>query len=379
MTRDEPGAWGKVWAQFTENLKRGWSWSGFERSCLFQNDGAGNFQDLAPVLGLDQVADGRGLAAGDIDRDGDLDLICTNRTSPPVQVLRNDFKTDRHFLFVELEPKDRQSAAGALIYVTAGGKTQMRHVALGSGYVSQHELAQHFGLGGAKSIERLQVIWQDGEESEWSDLDVDRRLGIRQGVKEIAELPLKPRNQFATGRVAAIEWDSDLTRMNMIPSGERPALGRLQLKTASGEKLSLKSPKDKPILVNLWATWCSNCRAETPELIELHNRGDVQVIGISVDEGMTLREVDAEAKRWGMNYPVAKLSPAERESVAKRLEPLTGERGLVLPLAMLLDPEGGVEVLGQGVLNVESLELHLEQRLGLTLNGHDSDGSSAKE
>ena len=151
-----PDGWPEIWAQFSKNLKEGWSWSGFERSTMFVNDGTAGFVDLAPVLGADQVSDGRGIAVGDLDGDGDLDMVgTTSRTHPHVYVLRNDLEHQRSFLMLDLVPKANRSEAGARVLVTAGGRRLRRDAAIGQGFLAQHARTLHFGLGEASSAERV--------------------------------------------------------------------------------------------------------------------------------------------------------------------------------------------------------------------------------
>ena len=161
VTANQEG-WSEFWSQAEQNLALGWSWSGFERSTFFLNDGDAHFADVAPVIGADQVSDGRGLAAGDVDGDGDLDLVGTcNGKAPLAYVLRNDLKTDRHFVLLDLIPRDRLASAGTRLLLTAGARTQRRDVALGSGFLSQHARTQHFGLGSEDGAPRLEVTWPE--------------------------------------------------------------------------------------------------------------------------------------------------------------------------------------------------------------------------
>ena len=186
MTHDE---WPSFFDEVEQNLERGWSWSGFERSVFFPNKGKGNFEvNVAPMLGLDQVGDGRGVAAGDIDNDGDLDLVCSNRNKPAITILRNEMTTGGHFLFVDLVPKQNRSPAGSKIVVTAGNLVLRRDVVLGSGFMSQHDTCQHFGLNSEERADSVEVTWPDGETEVFNELKANRKFRIRQG-EGLEDLP----------------------------------------------------------------------------------------------------------------------------------------------------------------------------------------------
>ena len=358
--------WPDVWAQFMKNLKAGWSWSGFERSAFFLNDGQAHFQNLSPVLGLDQVNDGRALASGDIDGDGDIDLVGTSRNAPHLYVLRNDVPHKRHFLLVDLIPSKNMSPAGARLEATAGGRVIRRDVDIGSGFLTQHSLTQHFGLGDADGVDRLDILWPDGAAATFTDLPVDAHLVLRQDSAEVVEKELMLRNHNATHRLPAIEWDKRHNAIQLITEN-RPDLSWLELETLQGRKLPLVvgpagRKKEGPVLlVNLWATWCANCKAEMPDLSRLHAESPhgLRVVGLSLDEDVGPEVVHQTADQWALTFPVVRLSNEQRDKLLAQLTPLTGKDGLVLPTSMLLLPNGQVRALIQGVVEPEDLVRYL--------------------
>lgn len=363
------GAWRELWEQFAENLEHGWSWSGFERSAMFLNDGSANFVDISTVTGLDQVTDGRGVAIGDIDNDGDVDMICTSsRTTPHVYVLRNDLVSDRHHALVELHPSGNRSAAGAKILLTAGGKTQRRDVAVGYGYRAQHDLAQHFGLGDTGRVERIEITWPDGTHQVLENQRADCRLIVKQDEAEVRIVEHAPRNFNATGRLHPKEWHDHWNRMRLL---EKPYINLAglnlpsledgtQVRLATGSRYFAET--GKATLLNLWATWCVNCAREMPDLVAAHSAPDsaVRVVALAMDEGAKRADVAKVAKAWGMEFPVSYTLGPDRVALMAALEPLLGEsKGLALPTSLLLDFEGNVRGIVQGAIDIETVEMYL--------------------
>lgn len=368
---ESPEGWSDVWTQFAANLERGWSWSGFERSALFVNDGSMHFQDLGSVLGADQVADGRGLAVGDIDNDGDPDLVGTNsRTHPHVFVLRNDFETERGHLFVELFPTEHRSAAGSKLLLTAGGVTQRRDVGLGYGFLSQHDTTRHFGLGDAKTIERLEITWPDGARQTLEDVAPNQKIVVRQGAADYERRPHTKRNANATRRLPDVEWDMYSDRLTLLEK-PWPDLSWLHFEDADGTEVDVLSPLEEgkraggpAVLVNLWATWCSNCKREMPELIRIHEErlGGLRVVGLAMDGDDEAHLVGPTIEDWGINFPVKHMTgPYLRYLMTSLEEVVSPSGGLTLPTSLLLSPGGKVMAVAQGAVDVENLLRYLEQ------------------
>jgi hypothetical protein len=123
---------------------------------------------------------GRGAAFADIDADGDLDVALA-RPAGPITLLRNDQRTGHHWLRVRLRgaPANRD-AIGAVVSVTAGGRTQRRMVMPYRSYLSQVEATLTFGLGSAPRVDAVQIRWPDGREQTvpGASVGIDRRLDV---------------------------------------------------------------------------------------------------------------------------------------------------------------------------------------------------------
>ncbi|HYN84048.1 MAG TPA: CRTAC1 family protein [Pyrinomonadaceae bacterium] len=178
--------------------KQQWGTSYAQQLLLFRNvehpeaaqsrRGARYFQRVpaAPDSGLARPYAARGLATGDLDGDGLLDLVVNNIDSAPA-VLRNVTASARanRWLRVRLvgdvgrrSPRD---ATGAVVFLTAGGRRQRADHFSGAGYSSQNEPALYFGLGASAKVEDLEVRWPSGAVEHFDVPALDRTVTLVEG------------------------------------------------------------------------------------------------------------------------------------------------------------------------------------------------------
>ena len=155
-----------------------------QRRHLFVNDGQGRFRDIAeanPAF-CHEAAVGRGLACGDLDNDGALDLLVIN-TGAPAQLFRNRAPRRGHWLTIRaIEPTlGGRDAYGAEVTVEAGAHRWWRLVQPGYSFLVSSDPRVHFGLGPATRIDRIRVLWPEGDEELFPGGPVDRQLTLSKG------------------------------------------------------------------------------------------------------------------------------------------------------------------------------------------------------
>ena len=155
------------------------SLNGFERDCVFRNNGDGTFTDVAYVNQADRIEDGRGLSIFDYDRDGRLDVVL--RTYKQAAVLLHNTGEAGHWLQLKLiGTRSNRDAVGTRVTLSANGRQQTSEVHAGSGYLSNSSLVQHFGLGPATKADRVHVRWPSGAETTLTDIAADQRVEVRE-------------------------------------------------------------------------------------------------------------------------------------------------------------------------------------------------------
>jgi hypothetical protein len=154
-----------------------------QRNALLENDGSGRFRSISAdnpaFCGTANVA--RPLCAGDIDNDGDVDLVAAT-TAGRILLLDNVAPRRGHWLTVRaVDPTLKRDSIGAVVTIAAGDRTWQRQVQPGSSYLASHDPRVHFGLGNADAVDALLVRWPDGVVERFPGGAVDRSVVLRRG------------------------------------------------------------------------------------------------------------------------------------------------------------------------------------------------------
>ena len=156
-----------------------------ERSELFRSDGGGRFRDVSAEAGAAfQVSGvGRGAAFGDVDNDGDIDVLVA-QIDGPVRLLLNQVGSRQHWIGVRLLSGRRDALGARAVLRREGGRSLWRRVRADGSYLSANDPRIVFGLGQNRGGGILEVQWPDGRRERFGSLAIDRYVTLTQGQGE---------------------------------------------------------------------------------------------------------------------------------------------------------------------------------------------------
>ena len=153
-----------------------------DRAVLYHNTGKGTFEDISANAGeaIASRHSARGLAVGDIDNDGTLEVLVNNQNEPP-SLWKQAGRAAGHWLLIKLAgSRSNRSAIGARVMVSAAGHVQTDELRSGGSYLSQNDMRLHFGLGSATRADSITVRWPSGEKTVLRDVGADRVVTIHE-------------------------------------------------------------------------------------------------------------------------------------------------------------------------------------------------------
>jgi len=141
----------------------GRSLSGYQQKRLWVNDGAGQFKEVAQLVGVTDVYDGRSVALADFGNRGVLDAVIANQNGP-LLLYKNTVLPGNGWIEFELQgSQSNRSAIGAQVRLFWNGLQQVQEVSGGSGFCAQNQRRLHFGLGKAAGVDRVEIRWPSGK------------------------------------------------------------------------------------------------------------------------------------------------------------------------------------------------------------------------
>ncbi|UCF34628.1 MAG: ASPIC/UnbV domain-containing protein, partial [Phycisphaerales bacterium] len=327
--------------------------------------GTEEFIDVSALLGLDLPDDGTAFAVTDWNGDGQLDLWLRNRSGPQLRFLRNVGTPQHHWLALKLTGKTcNRDAVGAGVTVWTGERSITRQVEAGDGYLSQSSKWLHFGLGTAQKADRIEVRWPDGMIEEFVNLPADARYLLTQGAPQ--PVPVAQRSvRLADTPLPEIE-DKGAERIVLeIPIPIPLSLASLALD---------KSEPDRAVLLYVWshrALWSRGQMAILAQEYERIRDKGLEVLALNVDDPAQRGEAVAFLEERVLpQMPLHRFRerPAPA-NVAATLAVIVGHvcgepEVLAEPVTLLLDPEGTVQAIYRGHVEIGQILKDAEDYAG---------------
>jgi hypothetical protein len=164
-----------------------------QRNFVHKNRRDGTFTEVAEQLGapFKEKRTGRGVAFGDLDNDGDVDVVLNNLGGAG-QLLRNDGGNANNSVLIKLVGvKSNRSGVGAMVKVVSGALTQKDEVRSGDSYISQSDQRLHFGLEKRTKIDLIEIRWPSGAIDKVTGANVNKILTIKEGQGLIEQKDFK--------------------------------------------------------------------------------------------------------------------------------------------------------------------------------------------
>lgn len=158
---------------------------------LFHNNRNRTFSDITALSGLDKLRplSRRGVAFGDVNNDGNVDILILNVAGPPTLLINRTESSNHAVLFKLIGTKSNKAAIGARVIVSAGGIRQIDEVRSGGSYLSQNDLRLHFGLGKETNISKVEIWWPSGNKESFENLAADCIYTITEGKGKTEKMP----------------------------------------------------------------------------------------------------------------------------------------------------------------------------------------------
>ena len=154
-----------------------------QRNLLYRNLGDSTFQDVSIQAGLGLLMEksARGVAFGDFDNDGDVDILINNMNDLPTLLRNNGGNRNRWLQVKTIGTRSNRGGIGARLTVFYGSERQTDEVRSGGSWASQSDLRVHFGLGSAERVDRLEIRWPSGLVENLYDVAGNRVIVVREG------------------------------------------------------------------------------------------------------------------------------------------------------------------------------------------------------
>lgn len=229
---------------------------------LFENQGNLQFSDISASAGISEKGFSNGAAFGDLDNDGDLDLI-VNNLNAAVSIYENR-SPSKNFLQLSLQgPNSNTQGIGTVIRVYANGNTQMQEQQVVRGFQSSSTFRMQFGLGNSSLVDSLLVKWPDGKVQKLEKINVNQVLSLHHTDAEYQEMesnltspaPLFQKSENVPDFIAKESGFNDFKRqplMITMPSAITPITAQSDLNGDGNPEVFIGGTKGQPGGIFSW-------------------------------------------------------------------------------------------------------------------------------
>ncbi len=347
------------WNAINELVRSDRTWHGYARNVLFANNHDGTFTEISGPSGLDFNEDSRSFTLADIDHDGRLEVILKNRNAPQIRVLHNNLAgIGRSVSFRLRGKKSNRDAIGAAITVDAGLPKQTKYLQAGTGFLAQRSKEIFFGIADAASV-HAEIRWPSGLVQKFAALPADHRIELVEGETTFSAIPF--RRSASPTRASTPQAAEDLPHTVETWLIEPLPAPTFSLPDLSGSTHSLKEFRGAPLLLTFWSI-------ESTESIDLLGKlqgasGDLRsshlaLLAVNVDNRHLSARDRATCERFSFPVLFADEAIAGIYNIVYR-HLYDRRRNLPLPASFLLDSEGSIVKVFQGVFEPGQLAADL--------------------
>lgn len=357
----KPGtAYEQGWNAVNELIRADSTWSGYERNVLYINNGDGTFSDVSGAAGVDFLEDSRTFGLADFDHDGRVEMVLKNRSGPQLRFLKNVMpQLPAAIAFRLAGTKSNRDAIGAVVTIETVAGIQQRFVQAGSGFLAQHSKELFFGLGQAKGKVNATIRWPSGLLQSLEDLPTNHRIWVEEGsptVRKEAFVSRGNRDAAKSSSSARVveQFPTQVETWLLVPI----AAPNFPLGKRSDNEETLAGLRGKPLLLYFGSANLAGWQSQLTELKHLHEartNTELQLVVVNVNEPPDAGETQsANAARWPFSIINASANTvAIYNLLYGRL--FDRHRDMGLPTAFLLDPQGDICKVYQGVVPVKHM------------------------
>jgi len=352
-------AYERGWNAINELVRSDNTWHGYARNVMFVNNHDGTFTEASGAVALDFIEDSRSFALADIDQDGRLEVILKNRNAPQLRILHNAMKDIGQSISFRLRGhKSNRDAIGAALTVEAGATRQTKYLQAGSGFLAQHSKELFFGLGNHEGSIRATIQWPSGITQVVDQVPVNHRLEIEEGVSSFSA---KPFAEISAALVNAASFPTDHPLPEDVDTWliEPLKAPEFSLTDLAGKQCTLASFRNGFALLAFWAATAPRS-LDLLKVLQQHTSlptaKHLRILAVNLDEPRDQEHARDFALRQNPGFPVvfANEDIAGVYNIIYR-HLFDRRRDLPIPVSFLVDPNGMIVKVYQGLIRPDQL------------------------